>query len=98
MKRVYADLNDRERRERAAGGCIVNPRPESALMSAGRKVDYDLHHMRPGDLFALCIGYALLIGVALFSLVTIGVALDDWANGRTVDVLSQVSALLARLD
>lgn len=77
---------------------MTAPRPESALMSVGRKADYDLHHMRPSDLFALCIGYSLLIGMALFGLVALGVALDDWANGRTVDVLSQVSALLARLD
>lgn len=76
----------------------MNPRRENALLRAGRLADYDLHHMRPGDLFAMCIGYALLVGVMLAGLVTIGIALDDWANGRTVDVLSQVSALLARLD
>ena len=76
----------------------MTPRPENALLRAGRQADYDLQHMRPSDLFAMCIGYALLIGVGLLGLVTIGVALDDWANGRPVDVLSQVSALLARLD
>ena len=77
---------------------MTTPRPESALMGGARKADYDLHRMRPGDLLAMCIGYSLLIGMALFGLVALGVALDDWANGRTVDVLSQVSALLARLD
>lgn len=76
----------------------MNPRPESAGMRAMRQADYDLRHMRPADLFAMCLGYALLISVMLFGLVTIGVALDDWANGRTVDVLAQISTLLARLD
>lgn len=76
----------------------MTPRPENALLRVGRQADYDLRNMRPGDLFAMCIGYALIVGVGLFGLVTIGVALDDWANGRTVDVLAQVSALLARLD
>jgi hypothetical protein len=76
----------------------MSARPESAGMRALRQADYDLHHMRPTDLFAMCIGYALLIGVMLFGLVTIGVAVDDWANGRTVDVLAQISTLIARLD
>jgi hypothetical protein len=76
----------------------MNARPENALMRAGRQADYDLHQMRPVDLFAMCVGYALAIGMALFGLVALGVALDDWANGRTVDVLSQVSAFVARLD
>jgi len=76
----------------------MSARPESAGMRAMRQADYDLHHMRPADLFAMCIGYALLVGVMLAGLVTLGVALDDWANGRTVDVLAQISTLIARLD
>lgn len=73
-------------------------RPENALLRAARRADYDLHHMRAGDLLAMCIGYALLIGVGLFGLVTLGIALDDWANDRPAGVLAHVSALLARID
>lgn len=69
-----------------------------AYLRRARRSDRDANRLRPIDLFAMCIGYALLIGMMLFGLVTIGVAVDDWANGRTVDVLAQLSTLLARLD
>lgn len=75
----------------------MSRRNESPMLRSLRQRSLDAQ-MRPFDGFAMVLGYALLIGVAMFGLVTIAVALDDWALGQPADLLAQVSAALAALD
>lgn len=69
-------------------------RPEPWLMRRARQADYDLHHMRPTDLFAMCLGYGLMLAIGIAGLI----ALVDAIQGNPQTVLPQIAALLARLD
>lgn len=73
-------------------------RPESPLVRTLRQAALDLRRARPIDLLAMCLGYALITGLALVALVAAGVWLDDVGAGRTPDLLVRISAALAALD
>lgn len=69
-------------------------RPEGALMRRARQADLAAHRLRPADLFALAIGYGLMLAIGIAGLI----ALVDWLQGNPQTVLPQIAALLARLD
>jgi len=74
------------------------PRPEPPILRALRQVALDLRQARAIDLLAMCIGYALLIGLAVVALVAAGVWLGAAGLGREPDLLTRISAALAALD
>ena len=69
-------------------------RPEGALMRRARQADLAAHQLRPADLFAIAIGYGLMLAIGIAGLI----ALVDWLQGNPQTVLPQIAALLARLD
>jgi len=69
-------------------------RHESTLMRRARQADLAAHRMRPADLLALALGYALMLAVGVAGLI----ALVDAIQGNPQTVLPQIAALLARLD
>lgn len=69
-------------------------RPESTLMRRARQADLAAHRMRPADLLALALGYALMLA----GLVVFAIWLVDTIQGRPGEVLPQLRAFLAWVD
>ena len=69
-------------------------RPESSFSYSIRAADMEVRAMRAADLFALAIGYGLMLA-GFVGGVTV---LVDWAQGNPQSVLPQVVALLEWID